>query len=98
MNNYLDSVKKQFAYYRRLGEKSLERTTDEGHTIMEAINRQLAHYPYHIGQMVFLAKMLSYGNWESLSIPKNSSSQYNQEKFNQDKGIRHFTDGEIKKL
>jgi hypothetical protein len=70
---------------------------NEGHNVSEAILRQLAHYPYHIGQMVFLAKMLSYGNWKSLSIPKNASSGYNQEKFSKEKGIRHFTDGEMGK-
>ncbi len=41
----------------------------EAHTILEAINRQLAHYPYHIGQIVFIAKMFN-ENFESLSIPK----------------------------
>ena len=42
----------------------------EAHTVLEAISRQLAHYPYHVGQIVFLAKMFS-GNRESLSIPKS---------------------------
>lgn len=65
---------------------------NEGHTVMEAINRQLAHYPYHIGQMVYIAKMLSYGHWTSLSIPRNQSSAYNEKKFSREKGIRHFTD------
>ncbi len=41
----------------------------EAHTVLEAINRQLAHYPYHIGQIIYLAKMFN-SNWESLSIPK----------------------------
>ena len=43
---------------------------NQGHTILEAINRQLSHYPYHIGQIVFIGKMLSDKNWNSLSIPK----------------------------
>ena len=42
----------------------------EPHTVVEAINRQLAHYPYHIGQIIFYAKMLKQKNWENLSIPK----------------------------
>jgi hypothetical protein len=42
----------------------------EAHTIMDAINRQLAHYSYHIGQIVFAAKQLKEGQWHSLSIPK----------------------------
>lgn len=41
-------------------------------SVLDAVNRQLAHYPYHIGQMVFLAKMLTIEDWESLSIPKKS--------------------------
>lgn len=71
---------------------------NEGHTVMEAINRQLAHYPYHIGQVVFYAKMLKNGAWESLSIPKNKSTDYNADKFSKDKTIGQFTDAELKKL
>jgi len=63
-----------------------------GHTITEAINRQLTHYAYHIGQIVFLGKLLKGEKWQSLSIPKNSSLKYNEEKFNQEKAKRHFTD------
>jgi hypothetical protein len=48
---------------------------NEGHTVVEAINRQLAHYPYHIGQIVFYAKLLKKGEWNSLSIPKNKSNK-----------------------
>jgi hypothetical protein len=47
---------------------------NEGHTVAEAINRQLAHYSYHIGQMVFLGKLLKGDQWQSLSIPKGNSS------------------------
>ncbi|SFH25667.1 DUF1572 family protein [Pedobacter insulae] len=65
---------------------------NEGHTVLEAINRQLAHYPYHIGQIVFIAKMVANENWESLSIPRNKSADYNLEKFSQEKSKRHFTD------
>lgn len=65
---------------------------NEGHTVMEAINRQLAHYSYHVGQIVFAAKLLKSGGWDSLSIPKNQSKDYNAKKFSQDKGDRHFTD------
>jgi len=42
----------------------------EAHTVMEAINRQLAHYSYHAGQIVYAAKMLKQGEWQSLSIPR----------------------------
>lgn len=65
---------------------------NQGHTILEGINRQLAHYPYHIGQIVYIGKMIKGKKWVSLSIPKGNSTQYNQEKFNKEKGKRHFTD------
>jgi Protein of unknown function (DUF1572) len=54
----------------------------EAHSVEDAILRQLAHYPYHVGQLVLLAKeLLGEGNWESLSIPKNHSHQFNAQKF-----------------
>lgn len=71
---------------------------NEGHTVIEAINRQLAHYPYHVGQIVFYAKQLKKSSWESLSIPKNKSGNYNAEKFAKEKEIKNFTDDELKKL
>lgn len=71
---------------------------NEGQTAMDAINRQLAHYPYHIGQIVFYAKMLKKSEWSSLSIPKNKSGDYNSDKFSKDKSIKHFTDDELNKL
>ncbi|GGC95678.1 hypothetical protein GCM10011508_23600 [Flavobacterium lutivivi] len=71
---------------------------NEGHTVMEAINRQLAHYPYHIGQIVFYAKMLKNTNWNSLSIPKNKSNSYNADKFSKEKSIKNFTDDELNRL
>lgn len=49
----------------------------EGLTVVDAINRQLAHYPYHVGQMVFLSKMIKKQNWKNLSIPKGGSAAYN---------------------
>ncbi|QEM11588.1 DUF1572 family protein [Mucilaginibacter rubeus] len=65
---------------------------NQGHTVMEAINRQLAHYPYHVGQIVFLGKMLCNENWHSLSIPRGQSENYNADKFAQEKRKVHFTD------
>ena len=53
----------------------------EAHSAMEAINRQLAHYSYHVGQIVYAAKMLKTEEWKSLSIPKNKSDEFNREKF-----------------
>ena len=71
---------------------------NEGHTALEAINRQLAHYPYHVGQMVFYAKILKKSEWTSLSIPKNKSNDYNADKFSKEKSKKHFTDDELDKL
>jgi hypothetical protein len=65
---------------------------NQGHTVMEAINRQLAHYPYHVGQIVFIGKACLDGKWNSLSIPKGNSKQFNADKFAQDKHKQHFTD------
>jgi hypothetical protein len=65
---------------------------NEGHTVTDAINRQLAHYPYHIGQIVLIGTQLKGENWHSLSIPKGQSNSYNADKFSQPKDISHFTD------
>lgn len=183
-NDYLDSIKKQFAYYKMLGEKAIEQVPEEklfwqynpesnsiaiivkhlwgnmlsrwtdflttdgekewrnrdaefdndiktkeeliarwnegwkclfdaiaplttadeekeiyirnmGHSVLEAINRQLAHYPYHIGQIVFIAKMVCDNDWKSLSIPLGNSGKYNAERFTKEKHKEHFTDSPL---
>jgi hypothetical protein len=58
-----------------LGKKVLIR--GEGHTVIQAINRQLMHYANHIGQIVFLAKHFRSAEWKSLSIPRNRSAEFN---------------------
>jgi len=70
---------------------------NQGHSVKEAIVRQLAHYPYHVGQIVFIGKMICGENWQSLSIPRGKSQQFNDEKFAEPKGRRHFTDDLLKK-
>lgn len=65
---------------------------NQGHTIIEAINRQLCHYSYHIGQLIFIAKMIKDEDWKTLSITKNKSSDYNSDKFSKEKSIKHFTE------
>jgi hypothetical protein len=50
----------------------------EAHSVMQAINRQVAHYPYHCGQIVFLAKHLQSANWKSLSVPRKMSQEFNR--------------------
>src|SRR5690606_6845978 len=71
---------------------------NEGHTVLDAINRQLAHYSYHVGQIVFYAKLLKKSEWNSLTIPKNQSKNYNSEKFFKEKNIKNFTEDELKRL
>lgn len=73
-----------FSALRDLQEEDLEKIVyirNEGHTVTEAINRQLTHYAYHVGQIVYIGKMSADDNWQSLSIPKNDSLRYNAEKF-----------------
>ncbi len=70
---------------------------NQGHTITEAINRQLAHYPYHVGQIVFIGKIVCDNKWASLSIPKGNSASYNADKFSKPKQKTHFTDEYLNK-
>lgn len=50
---------------------------NEGHSVIDAVFRQLAHYPYHIGQIVFIAKMMKNDDWKTLSIARNKSQDFN---------------------
>ena len=50
----------------------------EAHSVMQAINRQIAHYAYHCGQIVLLAKHFRSQEWKSLSVPRNKSGEFNQ--------------------
>ena len=65
-----------------LTEADLTRTVTirtEPHSVMQAINRQIAHYAHHVGQILFLAKHLTYtktGKWESLSVPRGHSADF----------------------
>ncbi len=84
-----------FEAIRPLNEDDLERIIyirNQGHTVTEAINRQLSHYAYHVGQLVFVGKMIKSDQWQSLSIPKGKSIAYNEDKFSKEKSKRHFTD------
>jgi hypothetical protein len=81
-----------FTDIKRLTEADLEKMIyirNQGHTVMEAINRQLAHYPYHIGQIVYIGK-LSATHWESLSIPRGNSQQFNADKICQTKRQKYI--------
>ena len=65
---------------------------NDGHTIQEAFFRQSNHLAYHTGQILHQAKILKKEDFESLSIPKGKSKEFNQRKFDLGKGKRHFTE------
>ncbi|MEJ7848997.1 MAG: DUF1572 family protein [Pyrinomonadaceae bacterium] len=79
----------------------------EPHTIAEALNRQLTHYAYHIGQIVLLAKHFRSEDWKTLSVPRNRSAEFNQfltdkqseglSKMNRMDAPQEFSEGERKK-
>jgi uncharacterized damage-inducible protein DinB len=76
-----DGWERLFAALEPLSDSDLERTVTirgEPHSVMQAINRQIAHYSYHIGQIVFLAKHLNASGWKSLSVPRNRSAEFNK--------------------
>ena len=50
----------------------------EAHSVMQAVNRQLAHYPHHVGQIVLLAKHFACDHWQSLTVPRNKSAEFNR--------------------
>jgi hypothetical protein len=69
-----------FTALEPLSEMDLVRTVairGEPHSVMQAINRQIAHYAYHCGQIVFLAKHLQHKEWKSLSVPRGKSEEFN---------------------
>lgn len=55
---------------------------NEPHSVLEAINRQIAHYSYHVGQIVFLSKQLQAKGWQTLSIAKGKSTDFNNHMMN----------------
>jgi hypothetical protein len=70
-----------FLTLESLSEDDLARTVTirgEAHSVMQAINRQVAHYGYHIGQIVMLAKHLNHAGWTSLSVPRGQSEQWTE--------------------
>jgi len=69
-----------FAAVEPLQPHDFEKTVNirgEAHTIVQAINRQMTHYAYHVGQIVFLAKHFRSSEWKSLSVPRNRSAEFN---------------------
>jgi hypothetical protein len=51
----------------------------EAHSVLDAVVRQLAHYPYHIGQIIYIAKLIKNEDWKTLSIARNRSQEFNDE-------------------
>ena len=70
-----------FATLERLTPEDVMRTVTirgEPHTVLQALNRQIAHYAYHVGQIVFLGKHFRAGEWKSLSVPRGKSEEFNR--------------------
>jgi hypothetical protein len=70
-----------FGALEPLGEADLARSVTirgEAHSVMQAINRQMAHYSYHCGQIVFLAKHLNAGGWKPLTVGRGQSEEFNR--------------------
>jgi len=81
MEIWEDGWARLFSAIGPLSDADMSRTVTirgEAHSVMQAINRQLAHYACHCGQILFLAKHLQHTNWKSLSIPRGQSGTYNQ--------------------
>ncbi len=76
-----DGWNRVFAAIEPLTDADLGRTVNirgEAHSVMQAVNRQLAHYPHHVGQIVLLAKHFASDHWQSLSVPRNKSAEFNR--------------------
>ncbi len=81
LKNWNEGWDRVFSALEPLSDSDLERTVTirgEPHSVMQAINRQVAHYSYHVGQIVFLAKHLNASAWKSLSVPRNKSAEFNR--------------------
>ena len=76
-----DGWNRVFNAIEPLSDADLARTVTirgEAHSVMQAINRQLAHYSHHVGQIVLLAKHFACDHWQSLSVPRNKSAEFNR--------------------
>jgi len=70
-----------FSALEPLSSEDMTRTVfirGEAHSVMQAVNRQIAHYAYHCGQIVFLAKHFQHSQWKSPTIPRGQSAEFNQ--------------------
>jgi len=81
MKVWEDGWRRVLAALEPLSDRDLGRTVTirgEPHSVMQAINRQLAHYASHTGQIILLAKHFQHRQWKSLSIPRNKSAKFNR--------------------
>jgi Protein of unknown function (DUF1572) len=81
MRLWEDGWERVFGALEPLSDADAARTVTirgEAHSVMQAINRQIAHYAYHCGQIVLLAKHFSHNRWQSLSVPRNKSVEFNR--------------------
>jgi len=76
-----ESWRRVFQALEPLSDADLGRTVTirgEAHSVMQAVNRQMAHYAYHVGQIVMLAKHFAHDHWQTLSVPRNRSAEFNR--------------------
>jgi len=81
LNVWEDGWTRLFRALEPLSDADLGRTVTirgEAHSVMQAVNRQVAHYAHHVGQIVMLAKHFAGDRWQSLSVPRNRSAEFNQ--------------------
>lgn len=81
MKMWNEGWERLFSALEPLSDADLERKVEirgEPHSVMQAINRQIAHYSYHVGQIIFLAKHLKASDWKSLTVPRNKSAEFNR--------------------
>jgi uncharacterized damage-inducible protein DinB len=81
LETWEDAWARVFQALEPLSDADLGRTVTirgEAHSVMQAINRQASHYAYHVGQIVLLAKHFAHERWQSLSVPRNRSAEFNQ--------------------
>jgi Protein of unknown function (DUF1572) len=82
LETWEDGWKRLFEALESLSEADLVRTVTirgEPHSVMQAINRQIAHYGLHVGQIVLLARHFAGPRWKSLSVPRNQSVEFNRQ-------------------
>lgn len=78
-----------------LSEQDLDRTVyirNQEHSVLDAIQRQMMHYAYHVGQMILFGKWQKGADFQSLSIPLGGSAAFNQTHFDQPQHLAHYTD------